>query len=190
VTLKSKSEGKAFFLPFLGRTATSEGESVTETQSPIRCQRLPEAPSFYGRSGRDTRRCSGIRSSGHCPNRGSAGGRTALPSSSIATTASFQRSRKVSLAIVRAMRGSKRRSLAELSAKPKIGPEIDGQAREVRRTQRSRFGHGRADDRHSENVGLKLHQAVVGGCAAIHSQLLHRVAGIADAWRRARSATW
>src|SRR5205807_10367667 len=41
------------------------------------------------------------------------------------------------------------------------------------------LGHRRTEDRDAENVRLKLHQTVIGGGAAVHSQFLHRIAGIA-----------
>ena len=57
-------------------------------------------------------------------------------------------------------------------------PEIDGQARQVGGSERGRFGYSWADYRHAENVGLKLHEAVVGRGTAIHAQFLHGIAGI------------
>ena len=66
-------------------------------------------------------------------------------------------------------------------ARQRLGriPEAHGEAREVRRAQRGRFGHLRPHDRNTKQVGLELHQRVVGGGAAVHPELLQRDAGVA-----------
>ena len=53
------------------------------------------------------------------------------------------------------------------------------EAGQVCGAQRRGFRHRRANDRRAENVGLKLHEAVVGGGPAIHAKFRHRCAGIA-----------
>src|SRR5437016_11596437 len=47
-------------------------------------------------------------------------------------------------------------------------PEADAEAREQPRAERGGLEHARARDRDAEQVGLVLHQPVVGGRAAIH----------------------
>ena len=54
-------------------------------------------------------------------------------------------------------------------------PESDSEASQVGGSERRGFGHGRADDGNSENIGLELHEAVVGGGSAVDSEFLHRV---------------
>ena len=52
-----------------------------------------------------------------------------------------------------------------------IRPEADGQAGREGGAERRRLGHGGADHRHAEHVGLELHEQLVGGHAAVDAQL-------------------
>ena len=68
-------------------------------------------------------------------------------------------------------------------------PEADGEAREIRGAERRRFGDRRPDDRDAEQVGLELHQRVVGRRAAVDAQLVQRDARSRRAIASSRSAT-
>src|SRR5208337_5661444 len=46
-------------------------------------------------------------------------------------------------------------------------PETDRQSSQIGSSERRGFGHGGANDRDSENVRLKLHEAVVGSGSAV-----------------------
>ena len=67
-------------------------------------------------------------------------------------------------------------------------PEADRQPGEVRGAERRRLGHLRPHDRHAEQVGLKLHQQLLAGGAAVDAQLrqidsrvgLHRFEQVGD----------
>ena len=67
-------------------------------------------------------------------------------------------------------------------------PEADREAGEVGRAERRRLGDRGPDDGHAEQVGLELHEQVVGGRAAVDAQLgerdarvaLHRVEQVGD----------
>src|SRR5262249_52070383 len=67
------------------------------------------------------------------------------------------------------------------------GPEAGREARRVRRAERCRLGDDRPDDRNAEQIGLELHQQVVGDHAAVDLQrleldarvLLHRLDDLA-----------
>src|SRR5689334_792649 len=57
-------------------------------------------------------------------------------------------------------------------------PEIDGKAGEVGRPERSRLQHLGAHDGHAQDVGLELHEQIVGGSAAVDAQLREALAGV------------
>src|ERR1035438_10164662 len=58
------------------------------------------------------------------------------------------------------------------------GPESSRKACQIRGSEGGGLGHGRTDDRHTEYVSLKLHEAVVGGGSAIDAQFRYRIARV------------
>ena len=68
--------------------------------------------------------------------------------------------------------------LPELPDFRAIPPVADCQPGQVGRSQRRRLPHLWPYDRDAEEVGLELHQQIVGGSAAIHPQFGQRGAGI------------
>jgi len=58
-------------------------------------------------------------------------------------------------------------------------PETDGKSGQVGCTQCSRFRNDRADNRHSEEVSLKLAEKIVARSTAINPQLMDFDSGIA-----------
>src|SRR5476649_444016 len=57
-------------------------------------------------------------------------------------------------------------------------PETTGQAGQVSGAQRGGLAHLRALDPSAEDVGLELHQEVVGDCATVHTQGFEAFAGV------------
>ena len=68
-------------------------------------------------------------------------------------------------------------------------PEADGEPGEIGGAERGGFRDARPHHRHAEEVGLELHQQIVGARAAVHAQFLERILASASI-ACSTSATW
>ena len=57
-------------------------------------------------------------------------------------------------------------------------PDAGGKTGEISRAERGGFGDGRTNDGNAENIGLELHESVVGGGAAIDAEFGERRVGV------------
>src|ERR1700722_10710220 len=60
----------------------------------------------------------------------------------------------------------------------RVAPEFHGNPSKICGAELCGFSRRTTNDRDPENVGLKLHQGIIGGATTVDSQLGHRGAGI------------